>query len=377
MTLSSPREAQRSKLDTLLPRRPRRPKTVLPELTEGFVPDLAAARFASRRGLFGALTGGALSALGRPDAAPHRDPLLTLVNRITQGFNLAEYERAKALGYQAYLEEQLAPEAIADFDMDARLADYATLGMSPKELYTAYSADFTLPYYEFKRAALQRSVHSKRQLFERMCEFWNDHFSIDQNKADFEWVFMPDNDRLVIRAHALGSFPAMLSASAHSGSMLFYLDNWLNVRNAPQENYARELLELHTLGVHGGYNESDVKEVAKCFTGWTLNPDPNSSDWLRGAFDVAQHTLGQKFVLGNVIDNTPPRDDAKKVLDLLAMHPSTADFLSRKLIAWFLTPTPPQALVDQVVATYLSTNGDIKSMLRVIAKNLTTLTSRR
>ena len=218
MTLSSPREAQRSKLDTLLPRRPRRPKTVLPELTEGFVPDLAAARFASRRGLFGALTGGALSALGRPDAAPHRDPLLTLVNRITQGFNLAEYERAKALGYQAYLEEQLAPEAIADFDMDARLADYATLGMSPKELYTAYSADFTLPYYEFKRAALQRSVHSKRQLFERMCEFWNDHFSIDQNKADFEWVFMPDNDRLVIRAHALGSFPAMLSASARCRS---------------------------------------------------------------------------------------------------------------------------------------------------------------
>jgi len=371
MTLSSPtversREAQRSKLDALLPRRPRRPRTVLPRLAEGAVPDLAAARLAGRRGLLGVLGGGALGSLGPPERAPHRDPLLTLVSRITQGFELAEYERAKAMGYHAYLEEQLAPETIDDFEMDARMASYASLAMSPKELYTAYSADYTLPYYEFKRAALQRSVHSKRQLFERMCEFWNDHFSIDQNKADFEWVFMPDNERLVIRPHALGSFPAMLSASAHNGAMLFYLDNWLNVRGAPQENYARELLELHTLGVHGGYNESDVKEVAKCFTGWTLQPDFNSSDWLRGVFDVAQHTLGQKFVLGSVIDNSPPRDDAKKVLDLLAAHPSTADFLARKLIRWFLTPTPPQALVDQVAATYLSTNGDIKAMLRVI-----------
>jgi uncharacterized protein (DUF1800 family) len=148
--------------------------------------------------------------------------------------------------------------------------------------------------------------------------------------------------------------------------MLFYLDNWLNVNGAPQENYARELLELHTLGVSGGYSEVDVKEVAKCFTGWTLNPDPSSPDWLRGHFDNLHHTGGPKLVLGHVIPTLVPRENAQKVIDIVAAHPSTAAFLAEKLIRWFLTPAPPEVLVDQVAATYLATNGDIKAMLRVV-----------
>ncbi|MSR62535.1 MAG: DUF1800 domain-containing protein [Planctomycetes bacterium] len=336
---------------------------------------LSPAVLAHRRGLLTALSGGALSPLARPDPAPQRDALLALVQRITQGFNLAEYERARALGYEAYLEEQLAPESIDDSATDLRLQNYPSLGMSPKELYDTYGTDFTDPYNHFKGAALLRSCNSKRQLFERMCEFWNDHFSIDHNKGNQEWMFLPEHDRTVIRAHALGSFPTMLRANAFSSAMLYYLDNWLNVRSAPQANYARELLELHTLGVFGGYNESDVVEVAKCFTGWTLNGDPGSPDWMRGTFEQSLHLPGQKFVLGTLLPAFPAvaqpgqksqRDEARLVLDLVVAHASTAQFLARKLIRWFLTPTPPPDLVQRVATTYLDTQGDIRAMLRVI-----------
>jgi uncharacterized protein (DUF1800 family) len=321
------------------------------------------------------LTGGGALPIPPGEPASNRDPVLKLVNRITQGFNLAEYQRAKDLGYEAYLEEQLDHLAIDDSAMDERMLDFPTLNLSPKELYETYSADFTTPYYEFKGAALLRSVHSKRQLFERMVEFWNDHFCIDQNKGSMEWVFLPEHDRDVIRAHALGSFPEMLSACAHGAAMLFYLDNWLNVAGAPQENYARELLELHTLGVHGGYNEVDVDEVAKCFTGWTLNQDANSPDYLRGRFDLTLHSGGRKFVLGHEIPGTPQamgggsstgQREAQRVIDVTVAHPSTARFLARKLIRWFLTPTPPERLVEQVAETFAATNGDIRAMLRVI-----------
>jgi uncharacterized protein DUF1800 len=331
--------------------------------------------FASRRVLLSALSGGVLGTPPTPSRAPHRDPVLTLVHRITQGFNLPEYERARAMGYDAYLEEQLEPLAIDDSPTDTRLADhFETLFMSPKELYDTYSEDFEQPYLQFKGAMLLRSTNSKRQLLERMCEFWSDHFNIDHNKGDVEWMLLPEHDRTVIRPHALGKFPDMLRACAFSPAMLYYLDNWLNVRGAPQANYARELLELHTLSVDGGYNESDVDEVAKCFTGWTLKTNPDSPDWMRTRFDPDRHTWGKKFVLGNEIaesratrpDEPMASQDAHKVLDICAAHPSTADFIARKLIRWLLTPTPPAELVQRVVEEYLSTQGDIRAMLRVI-----------
>jgi uncharacterized protein (DUF1800 family) len=314
--------------------------------------------------LLASLTGGAL--FGQARQAQRRDPVLALVQRITQGFDLAEYERARSMGYQAYLEEQLDHLAIDDSAMDARLAGYTTLGMSPKQLYDTYATDYTEPYFQFKGAVLLRSVHSKRQLFERMCEFWNDHFSIDHNKGDVEWMLLPEFDRTVIRAHALGSFPDMLAASAFSGAMLYYLDNWLNVRGAPQENYARELMELHTLGVDGGYTEDDVVEVARCFTGWTLNSDYASPDYLRGQFVNDYHAGGDKVVLGVTIPALPPRQNAHRVLEILVAHPSTARFIATKLIRWFLSEDPPQGLVDRVAQVFTDTNGDIKSMLRVI-----------
>lgn len=199
-----------------------------------------------------------------------------------------------------------------------------------------------------------------------MCEFWRDHFHVDHNKGDAEWVLLPEAERTVIRPHALGTFPELLRASAFSPAMQYYLDNWLNVRGAPQENYARELLELHTLGLHGGYGELDVKEVAKCFTGWTLNPDSASPDFLRTIFVPALHTPGAKVVLGQVVPGSPAHANAERVLDILAQHPSTARFLAGKLCAWLLGPRVGAARVERVAQAYLATGGDIKAMLRVV-----------
>jgi hypothetical protein len=306
-------------------------------------------------------------------ARARRDPLLLLMQRITQGFHPFEYERARGMGYQAWLEEQLAPAGLDDSALETRLGHFTGLTMSPKELFETYANDPTRPYLELKIATLARAIESKRQLEQRMVEFWNDHFSIFHDK-DLEWMLLPEFDRTVIRPHALGSFPAMLRASAYSGAMLFYLDNWLNVRGAAQENYGREVLELHTLGVDGGYSEADVREVAKCLTGWTLELRQDSPDFMRGKFDSRLHEPGKKFALGHVFSDrhvARPEEgvrstEADQVLDVLAAHPSTARFLAKKLVRWFLTPTPPAELVDRVAQAYLDTQGDIKAMLRVV-----------
>jgi len=332
----------------------------------------------SRRQWISGLTGGALSSLEDSQHGSHGDPVMTLVHRITFGFTVAEYERARGLGFQAYLDEQLDHLSIDDSVLDARLSQwFPILAMSPKEVYDSYGA---LSYQVYraqlhtKNALVARATNSKRQLYERMCEFWIDHFNIEHDKG-LEWALLPEHERTVIRPHALGSFPEMLRACAFSGAMLYYLDNWLNVRAAPQQNYARELLELHTLSVHGGYNEFDVQEVSRCFTGWTLNGDNSSPDWLRGVYDPTLHSSGRKLVLGHTIPGAPPvgrpgepvaGNDAVQVLEILSTHPSTAAFLARKLIRRFLTPTPPQELIDRVATAYLDTGGDIKAMLRVI-----------
>jgi len=338
---------------------------------------LDAARLAWRRRFLAALGGGASAGGATPLAPPasaRRDPVLTLVHRITNGFQLAEYERARALGYEAYLEEQLAPESIDDSALEERLTRYPVLQMSPKEAYLAYQADPQVAYLDLKSATLTRAVNSRRQLQERMCEFWRDHLNIDHDK-ELLWALLPEHERTVTQAHALGRVPEMLSACAFSAAMQVYLDNWLNVRGAPQENYGRELMELHTLSILGGYYESDVKEVSKCFTGWTLNGNPASPDWLRTTFEPGLHTPGRKFVLGQVIPDSKPhasaehlpgQDEAQAVIDLLGLHPSTARFLATKLIRWFLNPEPPAALVERVADTYLATGGDVRAMLRVI-----------
>jgi len=319
--------------------------------------------------------GGVLTAVGgspggatpvRPQNAPRNDALVTLVQRITQGLDPLDVAHARAIGYDAYLEEQLDHLTLDDSALETRLSSLTTLGASPRDLVTGYGMNTSLPVLELQQATLLRSLYSKRQLFERMCEFWTDHFSVHYRKG-LVWAVLGEFDRQVIRANALGSLHSLLTTSASSPAMLFYLDNWLNYAGAPQENYARELLELHAMGAGSGYTEGDVHEVAKCFTGWTIELDPSSNDFLGFHFRANLHEPGSKLVLGNVIEEGPAAGTSGlRVLEILCARPETARHVVGELISWFLTPTPPPALVDENAQLLIDSSGNIKPVLRSI-----------
>lgn len=284
-----------------------------------------------------------------------------LVRRITMGYTPEEAALAHSLGYQGYLEYHLNHLAIDDSAIEARMNDasHTTLSMTPQQLYTLTVGQIIS---ELTDAAVLRSALSKRQLFERMVEFWTDHFNIDINKEDARYLKTID-DRDVIRANALTTVPQIVSASAHSPAMLIYLDNDISVAGNPNENYARELMELHTLGVDGGYTQQDVVEVARCFTGWTYNRRPGTQ---RGTFqyNASTHDNGQKVVMGMVIPAGGGMQDGLTVLNMLTSHPNTARYISKKLVKWLVGESAPQSVVDSVVSAYTSTGGDIKAMIR-------------
>jgi len=318
-----------------------------------------------RRLLFG---GSLLAALASKTQAAPRPSTTTrlLVNRLTMGWTEAEQLLADTLGYHGYLEYHLNHTAIDDSAVNQMLAPYNYLTYMPFQLMDLPAWRATNQLVE---GTLLRAIHSKRQLYARMVEFWTDHFNIDINKHKNPWIKLVD-DRDVIRANALGTFPALLSASMHSASMSVYLDNFTSVAGNPNENYARELLELHTLGVHGGYIQQDVVEVARCLTGWGVWE--GIGDQLKWTFryDPIKHDDGPKVVLGQQIPAGGGINDGLTVLNILANHPSTAQFISRKLCARFWAEDPSQTLVDAVAATYIATGGDIKSMLRTLFTTL-------
>lgn len=282
------------------------------------------------------------------------------------GYSVVEHADAETLGWNAYLEKQLDYESIDDSDVDNVIAQLPTLPLTPSELLINYPDDgVEQVVLELQFAALLRGIYSKRQLYERMVAFWTDHFNIFQ-LDDLALWFKTDDDREVIRKHALGKFPDMLKASARSSAMLWYLDNYANLVNAPQENYSRELLELHAMGVDGPYTEVDVKEVARCFTGWTLGGLNGNAGPGEFVFEESLHDYGAKTVLGQSIPAFGGIEDGEQVLDILATHPRTALFISKKMCRWLLGYEPPFELVRLVAETYLQTGGEIKDMIRVI-----------
>ncbi len=287
-------------------------------------------------------------------------PAIRLARRLTNGLTSDEAALARSKEFKGYLEYHLNPSAIDDSAAEAFVATtYPQMAMQGTELYLL---DSSLVQKQLQEATLFRAAFSKRQLYERMVEFWSDHFNIAIPEVNYLKTL---DDREVIRKYALGSFPDMLRASAHSAAMLVYLNN--NTSRFPKvnENYARELMELHTLGVDGGYAQTDVAEVARCLSGWTIKGRGDFN------FDPTGHDFGAKTFLGNTIAAAPGTGAAAvaegdKVLNVLAAHPNTAKFISKKMIAWLLRYDPPQALIDQVAAAYLSSNGDIPAMIRVI-----------
>jgi uncharacterized protein (DUF1800 family) len=257
---------------------------------------------------------------------------------------------------------------------------------------------------ELHASRILRAVYSERQLQEVMVDFWTNHFNVFAGKGADRWL-LPSYDRDTIRPNALAKFSTLLEATAQSPAMLFYLDNFQSVspnananrgrggllqqlraeqrpqqqRRGINENYARELMELHTLGVDGGYTQKDVQEVARCFTGWTIfqprggaaavnammgeNARRNAGSFF---FNQRVHDDGEKTVLGHKIPAGGGIKDGMMVLDILAHHPSTAKFIATKLVRHFVSDNPPQALVDRVAATFTKTDGDIRETLKTI-----------
>ncbi|HVQ24735.1 MAG TPA: DUF1800 family protein, partial [Planctomycetota bacterium] len=277
---------------------------------------------------------GAAAAAQSENPASTGAPLVHVVRRVTYGPRPGDLERVKAMGLSVWLERQLQPEQIDDSAVERGLAALPTLTMSIAELQRAYPRpdpetrqklargdmsprEMREQYPTDKRPArivgelqaarMLRAATTERQLQEVMVDFWLNHFNVFANKGELRW-YLPDWERTVIRPHALGRFPALLRASARHPAMLFYLDNWLStradfmVRRGPNqgrraglnENYARELMELHTLGVDGGYTQQDVVEVARAFTGWTIGR-PGEQGF---RFAPAIHDRGVKKVLG-------------------------------------------------------------------------------
>jgi len=230
---------------------------------------------------------------------------------------------------------------------------------------------------ELQRAALLRAVYSERQLYELMVGFWENHFSIFANKDDDRYL-LTSYDRDTIRPFAMGRFRDLLGATAHSPAMLFYLDNWRSsvarpypaTRTKPagvdgglNENYARELMELHTLGVDGGYTQKDVQEVARCFSGWTIQKPNEEGLFL---YRPGLHDNGEKIVLGHKIPAGGGMADGERVLDILATQPATAHFIATKLARRFISDDPPSSVIDRAAAVFLKTDGSIRETLRAI-----------
>ncbi|HEY2461241.1 MAG TPA: DUF1800 domain-containing protein [Candidatus Acidoferrum sp.] len=273
------------------------------------------------------------------------------------------------------------------------------LGGDPNNIPRAISEDSKRPQRvvaELSMAKVTRAIYSERQLQQVMDDFWFNHFNVFAGKGEDRW-YLTSYERDVIEPHTLGKFKDLVTATAKSPAMLFYLDNFLSAdpraaeRQAmermqrqyrggfgrpfpprPQqakkntrglnENYGRELMELHTLGVDGGYTQKDVTEVARCFTGWTIEKPRQNPEF---KFDEKLHDPDVKIVLGKKIHAGGIRD-GEEVIDLLTRHPSTAKFISTKLARRFVSDNPPAALVSRMTQTFLSSDGDIRAVMKTM-----------
>jgi uncharacterized protein (DUF1800 family) len=229
--------------------------------------------------------------------------------------------------------------------------------------------------YDLVDSKMLRAIESTHQLAEELDDFWFNHFNVFYEKGADRFL-IPQYEREAIRPHVLGNFRDLLEATAKSPAMLFFLDNFESVRpdldtnnknrkvkRGLNENYGRELMELHTLGVNGGYSQKDVTEVARCFTGWTIR------DVRRGGgffYDDRLHDKGEKIVLGHVIPAGGGIEDGEQVLDILARHPATAHHISLELAQRFVADNPPEALVDRMAKTFLATDGNIREVMKTM-----------
>ena len=275
-------------------------------------------------------------------------------------------QEMKRRGVEGWVDWQLEPQNIDDSALEARLAGFDWLGLTAAQMNAHPTLQAWEIGHEGRGVRLLRATFSERQLFERIVEFWTDHFNI-YGSADDTWLLKLVDDADVIRPHALGKFRDLLHATAKSPAMIAFLDNDTNIVGAAQENYAREVMELHTLGVTGPYTEDDVRELARCFSGWNYWKSWESeAQYGEFRFKPWEHDTESKQVLGIRIPSGGGLSDAETVLDHLSSHPSTVDFVTTKLARWFLGYAPPVAVIEQAKTRWVQTDGDIKEVVRTL-----------
>jgi uncharacterized protein (DUF1800 family) len=333
-----------------------------------------------------------------------------LLQRTTFGVRPEDVSAVLKEGRVKWLDRQLNPGKIDDSAVATRLEKFPTISADMGDMLSAFqqaqqqrkemqreqqmNGDSALRIRrprppgqsaqaiagELIAAKLTRSVYSERQLEEMMTDFWFNHFNVFFGKG-IDRYLIADYEARAIRAHVFGKFRDLLGATAKHPAMLFYLDNAQSVApdsmnpNAPRlrpgrglnENYARELMELHTLGVDGGYTQKDVIEVARAFTGWQFTrPGQRGGQDLAFIFRPQQHDRGEKIVLGHTLESGRGQQDGEDVLDLLAKHPSTARFLARKLVERFVSDDPPAELVNHMAEVFMKTDGDLRAVTRAL-----------
>jgi uncharacterized protein (DUF1800 family)/5-hydroxyisourate hydrolase-like protein (transthyretin family) len=263
------------------------------------------------------------------------------INRLTFGATPELLQQTRGLDAATFIDQQLDPASIDESALELMLTERG------EPMTTGQLQDYQTI----------RALHAQRQLLEKMTWFWENHFNTYLGKSgSVELEFRENN---LFRTHALGRFRDLLQVSATSPAMLIYLDNYNNYFNGPNENYARELMEMHTLGVDGGYTEADVDNMARVFTGWSVEDNEFSY------FDFV-HDTGAKSVLGLSLVGNEGQDEGRQVLDLLATHPSTASNLCKKLQVFLVTDTPAPQDIASCANVFLSTDGDIGAVVASI-----------
>ncbi len=334
-----------------------------------------------------------------------------LLRRATFGVRPGDVEAAKKMGIEGWIDRQLKPELIADPDVSKRLAKFKTLKMTGGEYLQMIQggamnagsmgppkagenriakarkrqAELNRLRYmgsrEIPRAMVLRAVYSERQLHEVMKEFWRNHFNVDVTKDDVRY-YITDWDREVLGKNVFGSFESLLMATAKHPAMLFYLDN--HVSQAPKargervlsgrekedrtgglnENYARELMELHTLGADNGYTQKDVIQLSLVLTGWSINRTPGP-DGGKFQFRENYHAKGKKRVVGKMVGNDGV-NEGETLIRHLARHKNTAPYVVAKMARYLVADEPSQKLVDDVVAVWKKTKGDLGAVTKAM-----------
>ena len=319
-----------------------------------------------------------------------------VLGRISWGITPASVAQIRKLGTAAFIESQLRPGpenlppeiqaqisamTISQKGMDELIIELeqrrinADAAANPESARQSYQQELNRLAKEAASRAILRALYSPLQLQEQLSWFWLNHFSVFQGKNELR-AMVGDYEEHAIRPHVVGRFRDLLAATATHPAMLVYLDNAQNAVKRPNENYAREIMELHTMGVDGGYTQHDIVELARILTGFGINKNRDAKPLFgkeqsqairRGLFEFnpRRHDYGDKQFLGKTIKGRGAAE-LDEALDLLAHHPSTAHFVSKKLAIFYVGDNPPEALINRMAQTYLASDGNITSVLRTL-----------